>query len=77
MRELVTTLLDAVGLLLVAAGVGLAVAGLVWLAVSARGVDTVARGAGVTAAGVVVLAGSWLAARQGRPRPPRRDGMPG
>ncbi|MDF5755812.1 hypothetical protein [Spongiactinospora sp. TRM90649] len=52
MREKVTTLLDVVGLLLIAAGVAallLPVAG--WGA--------------LTAAGVVVLAGSWWATRQG------------
>lgn len=50
MREFVTTLLDAVGLLLVAAGV----AGGLWLLVGAWS---------LSAAGVVVLGGSWFAAR--------------
>lgn len=54
MRELVTTLLDVLGLLLVAAGAAAALLPLVgW--------------AGLAAAGVVVLAGSWWAARQLRP----------
>ncbi len=54
MRELVTTLLDVLGLLLVAAGAGLAAA--VWIG-----------WAGLAVSGVVVLAGSALAARIGRP----------
>ncbi|SEG44777.1 hypothetical protein SAMN04489712_105270 [Thermomonospora echinospora] len=54
MRELVTTLLDAVGLGLVAAGAAAAVFPLVgW--------------AGLALAGGVVLAGSWWAARPARP----------
>lgn len=54
MRELVTTLLDVLGLLLVAAGAAAALLPLVgW--------------AGLAAAGIVVLAGSWWAARQSRP----------
>ena len=53
MRDLVTTLLDALGLLLVALGVGAALYSLAgWGA------------AGVS--GVVVLAGSWWAARHDR-----------
>lgn len=48
MRELVTTLLDVFGLLLVAAGV-------------AWGLGPVIGGWSIAAAGAVVLAGSWLA----------------
>lgn len=51
MRENVTTLLDAVGLVLIAAGAGFALAHFVGAAACA-----------VT--GVVLLAGSWLAARR-------------
>ncbi|MEU1736472.1 hypothetical protein [Streptosporangium sp. NPDC020145] len=54
MRELVTTLLDVLGLLLVAAGAGAAL--LPWIGWGA-----------LTASGAVVLAGSWWAARQARP----------
>ncbi|MGI5288038.1 hypothetical protein ACQEVF_32500 [Nonomuraea polychroma] len=51
MREVVTTLLDVLGLLLVAAGVAAALAPLIgWACLGP--------------AGVVVLAGSWLAARR-------------
>lgn len=50
MREFTTTLLDATGLLLVAAGV----AGGTWAYVGAWG---------LAAAGGVVLAGSWFASR--------------
>lgn len=51
MRDLTTTLLDALGLLLLAAGAGAAMYPLIsWACL------------GVT--GTVVLAGSWLAARQ-------------
>ncbi|MET8297406.1 hypothetical protein ABZW02_25610 [Streptomyces sp. NPDC005180] len=51
MRTVVTTLLDAAGLLLVAAGAGAAL----W---------PLTAGGALGAAGVVVLSGSWLAARQ-------------
>lgn len=79
MRELVTTLLDVVGLLAVAAGAGLQVYG--WVVVfagSARGLDAVAAGAGVTVFGLVVLGGvrlaDSLAARAAqRPRAGRTD----
>lgn len=54
MRKAVTTLLDSVGLLCVAAGAGLAAAGM-W------------RQAAVGVSGVVILAGSWLADRAGGP----------
>ena len=55
MREVVTTLLDVLGLLLVAAGVAAAMRPVIgW--------------ASLLAAGVVVLAGSQIAARQDRPR---------
>lgn len=52
MRERVTTLLDALGLLLVAGGAWAAL----WPVIG---------GAALVAAGGVVLAGSWLAARGG------------
>jgi hypothetical protein len=71
-RELVTTLLDAVGLLLVAAGLGLHHYGWILTAASPRGLDQVAAGAGLSVAGGTVLAGvrlaDWLAARAARPR---------
>jgi hypothetical protein len=51
-RELVTTMLDALGLLLVAAGAGAAL-------------HPVIGWAGLAASGVVLLAGSWWSARQG------------
>lgn len=51
MRTVVTTLLDAAGLLLLAAGAGAAL----WPWTAAGGLGT---------AGLVVLGGSWLAARQ-------------
>lgn len=55
MRQIITTLLDVLGLLLVAAGAGVAAAALIgWT--------------GLAVAGVVVLGGSALAARQDRPR---------
>ena len=54
MREVVTTLLDALGLLLVAAG-----AAAVWPVIG---------WASLLAAGVVILAGSQIAARQDGPR---------
>lgn len=53
MRELVTTALDVLGLLLVAAGAGFASA-------------CVVGPAGMAVSGGVVLAGSWWAARQDR-----------
>ena len=51
-----TTLLDIIGLLLVAAGLACAAALII------------GPGPSLAVAGVVVLAGSWLAARQNRPR---------
>lgn len=54
MRETTTTLLDALGLLLVAAGLGAAA----YLVVS---------WAALAVTGAVVLTGSWLAARQHPP----------
>lgn len=54
MREVVTTLLDVLGLLLVAAG-------------TAAAVYPVAGLGGLAAGGVVVLGGSWLAARRSPP----------
>jgi hypothetical protein len=53
---MVTTLLDVLGLLLVAAGAAAAV--WPWLG-----------GASLAAAGVIVLAGSWLATIRARPEP--------
>ena len=54
MLELLTSLLDVLGLLLVAAGVAAALFPVIgW--------------AGLIGSGVVVLAGSWLSARQARP----------
>lgn len=58
MRELITTLLDVLGLLLVAAGLGFAMSPM--LGWSALGVS-----------GAVVLTGSWVAAR-GLPKWARR-----
>lgn len=58
MREVVTTLLDVLGLLLVAAGLAAAVALLI------------GPGPSLVAAGVVVLVGSWWFARP----PKRKDG---
>jgi len=55
MRDLVTTLLDVLGLLLIAAGLAAALAP--WIGWAA-----------LAAAGVVVLAGSQLAALAGRGR---------
>ncbi|GII89636.1 hypothetical protein Ssi03_76260 [Sphaerisporangium siamense] len=57
MRELVTTLLDVLGLLLVAAGACAALLPLIgWGALAG--------------AGLVVLTGSWLAVRRSAPRAP-------
>ncbi len=54
MRDIITTLLDALGLLLVAAGAGAGAYELIgWPAAALSG--------------AVVLGGSWLAARQGAP----------
>lgn len=50
MRELVTTLLDTVGLLLIAAGI-------------TAGLWTLVGGWGLCPAGAVIIAGSWLASR--------------
>ena len=52
MRELVTTLLDVLGLLLLAAGMGAAA----WLAIGPSA---------LIVSGVVILVGSWLGARLG------------
>ena len=64
MQEKVTTLLDALGLLLVAAGLGC------WVFAAVDGGDRAARWLGLTVAGVVVLLGSglaaWLTNRAGR-----------
>lgn len=57
MRELVTTLLDVLGLLLVAAGVCAAL--LPWIGWAA-----------LVPAGALVLAGSWAAERLSAPRAP-------
>jgi hypothetical protein len=59
MRELVTTLLDTLGLLLVAAGAGV-------------GAGRVIGWSGLAVSGLVVLAGSALAARVVRPSGGRR-----
>lgn len=53
MREVVTTLLDVLGLLLVAAGAG-------------AGLYPVIGWAGLAVGGGVVLTGSWWASRPGR-----------
>jgi hypothetical protein len=58
LRELVTTVLDALGLLVCAAGAGLLVAGL-------AGAGTLPAGAGVLTTGVVLVAGSVVMARMG------------
>lgn len=52
MRELMTTVLDAVGLLLLAAG-------------AAAAMHPVIGWSGLAVGGVVVLGGSWLASRSG------------
>lgn len=52
LRELITTILDALGLLLVAASAGL---------VSAQWIGW----GGLAVAGLIVLAASWFAARRG------------
>jgi hypothetical protein len=69
-RELVTTVLDALGLLLVAAGLGIHAYGWILTTASSRGLDQVAAGAGLTVAGGTVLAGvrlaDWMAARAAR-----------
>lgn len=70
MRETLTDLLDALALLLLAAGAGTQVAG--WAAVlltGASGLDIALTGAGVFVAGLVVLAGSWYAGRPPRSEP--------
>lgn len=58
MREIVTTALDTLGLLLIAAGAGFAAAQFVGFA-------------GLAVAGVVVLGGSALASRLGRTERPQ------
>lgn len=59
MKEIITDVLDALGLLAGAAGAGLAVAG-IWLGSAAVGV-----GVGLLTAGAVVVGGSILMARLG------------
>lgn len=67
MREVATTLLDALGLVLVAAGTGCQIFGWVYLWVMGPdGFEWVALGAGLLAAGVILLVGSWLADRMSR-----------
>lgn len=61
MREWMTTVLDALGLLLLAAGAG-------------AGLYPVIGWAALGACGAVVLAGSWLSVRQNQPRPARGGG---
>ncbi|MEV6693377.1 hypothetical protein AB0M35_18095 [Micromonospora sp. NPDC051196] len=61
MYKVVTTALDVLGLLLVAAGIGAAVA------------MVAGAGGGLVAAGIVVLAGRWLADRQARPEQARGE----
>lgn len=58
MRDAITDALDALGLLVMAAGAGLLVAGL-------AGADTLPAGAGVLASGAVVVGGSIAMARMG------------
>lgn len=56
MHQVITTLLDALGLLLLAAGVGAAAGAVIgW--------------AGLAVAGAIVLAGSWWAQRPSERRP--------
>jgi ABC-type anion transport system duplicated permease subunit len=57
-QEKVTTLLDALGLLLIAAGIG------AYVYAAVDGGDRPARWLGVAVAGLVVIAGSALAAWQ-------------
>jgi cytochrome c biogenesis protein CcdA len=67
LRLLVTTGLDVLGLLLLAAGVGVFAYGVIQtLVTSARGIDHIGAGMGLIVAGLVVLTGSWLADRQER-----------
>lgn len=58
LRELITTALDALGLLVCAVGAGLLVAGL-------AGASTLPAGAGTLTTGVVLVAGSVAMARMG------------
>lgn len=66
MRERITTLLDTVGLVAVAAGAGLHGYGWIVTLAESRGVTALAAGAGLILAGTVLLAGSWLADRRSR-----------
>ncbi|MBM7083611.1 hypothetical protein [Micromonospora humidisoli] len=59
MRDVVTLALDVLGLLLLAAGLGVAVGQLA------------GPGSGLIVAAVVVLAGRWWADRRGQPTPGR------
>lgn len=71
MRDVVTTALDVLGLLLFAAGVGLAATG-TFLAVARHhpGAGYVAAGVGAFAAGVTLSVGSWWAHRRAEPGEP-------
>jgi hypothetical protein len=70
MREVLTDLLDALALLLIAAGLGYQATGWTTAAlVGARGLSTALIGVGLFTSGLIVLGGSWLAAR-----PTRGDG---
>jgi hypothetical protein len=65
-RDVLTDLLDALALLLIAAGLGFQTTGWVTAAtVGSHGLTSVAAGAGLFVAGMVVLGGSYLAARRG------------
>ena len=69
MRELITDLLDAAALLLIAAGLGYQAAG--WViagTLGSHGLNSVAIGVGLFVAGMIVLGGSWMASRRGDPR---------
>lgn len=64
MRETLTNLLDALALLLLAAGLGFQATG--WMTVvfsGSHGFNIAATGVGLTIAGLVVFTGSWLASR--------------
>lgn len=67
-NETVTTALDALGLLLLAAGFGVEVYGWVLLIRDPAGFGAVAVGAGLVVAAVLVLVGSWVADKIRGPR---------
>lgn len=66
MRERITDLLDAAGIVLVAAGVGLHAYGWILTATESRGMTAVAAGAGLILAGLTLIGGSALADRAHR-----------